>query len=155
MILAMLMFIRKVSRTTSVSAAAEDDAEEGRLHVLHDKHVPEYATVFRVYGPLLFGATDSLFRVTDQVHALPPIVILKLRHVTAIDATGLRALEDLADRLHKSGRELIVCGAQAQPAALMASADFHQHVGSANVCPNTAVALVRATELHRTQRSVA
>jgi SulP family sulfate permease len=155
MILAMLMFIRKVSRTTSVSAAADDDAEEGRLHVLHDKHVPEYATVFRVYGPLLFGATESLFRVTEQVHALPPIVILKLRHVTAIDATGLRALEDLADRLHKSGRELIVCGAQAQPAALMASADFHQHVGSANVCPNTAVALVRATELHRTQRSVA
>ena len=155
MILAMLMFIRKVSRTTSVSAAADDDAEEGRLHVLHDKHVPEYATVFRVYGPLLFGATESLFRVTEQVHALPPIVILKLRHVTAIDATGLRALEDLADRLHKSGRELIVCGAQAQPAALMASADFHQHVGSANVCPNTAAALVRATELHRTQRSVA
>jgi SulP family sulfate permease len=155
MILAMLMFIRKVSRTTSVSAAAEDDAEEGRLHVLHDKHVPEYATVFRVYGPLLFGATESLFRVTEQVHALPPIVILKLRHVTAIDATGLRALEDLAERLHKSGRALIVCGAQAQPSALMASGDFHQHIGSANICPNTAAALVRATELHRTQRSVA
>jgi len=155
MILAMLMFIRKVSRTTSVSAAAEDDAEEGRLHVLHDKHVPEYATVFRVYGPLLFGATDSLFRVTEHVHALPPIVILKLRHVTAIDATGLRALEDLADRLRKSGRELIVCGAQPQPSALLASADFHHHVGSDNVCPNTAAALARAADLHRTQRSVA
>jgi SulP family sulfate permease len=155
MILAMLMFIRKVSRTTSVSAAADDDAEEGRLHVLHDKHVPEYVTVFRVYGPLLFGATDSLFRVTEHAHGLPPIVILKLRHVTAIDATGLRALEDLADRLHKSGRELIVCGAQPQPSALMASADFHQHVGLANVCPNTAAALARAEDLHRTQRSVA
>jgi len=150
MILAMLMFIRKVSRTTSVTAAADDDAEEGRLHVLHDKHVPEYATVFRVYGPLLFGATDSLFRITEQVHRLPAIVILKLRHVTAIDATGLRALEDLADRLHRSNRALIVCGAQPQPAALMASADFHHHIGSANVCPNTAAALARAADVYRT-----
>ena len=155
MILAMLMFIRKVSHTTSVSAAADDDVEEGRLHVLHDKQVPEYATVFRVYGPLLFGTTESLFSITEQVQALPPIVILKLRHVTAMDATGLRALEDLADRLHQSGRDLLVCGAQPQPAALMESADFHQHVGVANVCANTAVALDRARELHEEQRSVA
>jgi SulP family sulfate permease len=155
MILAMLMFIRKVSSTTTVSSAADDDVDEGRLHVLHDKHVPEYATVYRVYGPLLFGATENLLRITDHVDGLPPIVILKLRHVTAMDATGLRALEDLADRLHKSGRELIVCGAQPQPSALMASADFHQHVGAANICPNTTAALARASEVHRAQRSVA
>ncbi|HUR33092.1 MAG TPA: SulP family inorganic anion transporter [Vicinamibacterales bacterium] len=152
MILAMLMFIRKVARTTSVTAAAEDDAEEGRLHVLHDKQVPEYVTVYRVYGPLLFGATDSLRRITDHVQALPPIVILKLRHVTAIDATGLRALEDLADRLHKSGRELIVCGAQSQPSALLDSADFHRHIGTANICANTTTALARAAELQRSRR---
>ena len=148
MILAMLMFIRKVSNTTTVTDARHDDADEGRLHVLHDKQVPAYVTVFRVYGPLLFGATDSLDAITDHVHGLPQVIILKLRHVTAIDATGLRALEDLAERLHKSGRALIVCGAQPQPAALMMSADFHQHVGLANVCPNTSVALARAAELH-------
>jgi SulP family sulfate permease len=108
-----------------------------------------------VYGPLLFGATDSLLHITDRVHGLPSVVILKLRHVTAIDATGLRALEDLADRLHKSGRDLIVCGAQPQPSALLASADFHQHVGSANVCANTSEALMRAAEIHRARRSVA
>jgi SulP family sulfate permease len=155
MILAMLMFIRKVSRTTTVSAAAETDAEEGRLHVLHDKQVPPYVAVFRVYGPLLFGTTESLRRVTERVHTLPEIVILKVRHMTAMDATGLRALEDLADRLHRSGRELIVCGAQPQPAALMASADFHVYVGEANVCPNTSDALARAAALHLASRSVA
>ena len=148
MILAMLMFIRKVSTTTTVTDVSDDDAEEGRLHVLHDKQVPDYVTVFRVYGPLLFGATDSLDRITDHVHRLPAVVILKLRHVTAIDATGMRALEDLADRLHKSGRTLIVCGAQTQPAALMTSAEFHQHVGAANICPNTTAALARAAVVH-------
>jgi SulP family sulfate permease len=155
MILAMLMFIRKVSRTTTVSAAVEGDEEEGRLHILHDKQVPEYATVFRVYGPLLFGATDGLNRITDHVHRLPAIVILKLRHVTAVDATGLRALEDLADRLRSSGRDLIVCGAQTQPAALLASAGFQHHVGASNVCVTTTSALARAAEIHGTRRSVA
>jgi SulP family sulfate permease len=155
MILAMLMFIRKVSRTTTVTAAAASEAEEHRLHVLHDKQVPSYVTVFRVYGPLLFGTTESLQHITDHVHALPDIVILKLRHMTAMDATGLRALEDLADRLHRTGRDLIVCGAQPQPAALMASADFHEHVGPLSVCDNTATALARAAELHLTRRNVA
>jgi SulP family sulfate permease len=61
----------------------------------------------------------------------------------------------VADRLHRSGRELIVCGAQPQPAALMASAEFHEHVGTLNVCENTSTALARAAELHRTRRSVA
>ena len=155
MILAMLMFIRKVSRTTSVTVVAEDDAEEGRLHVLHDMQLPDYVTVFRVSGPLLFGATENLTQVADRAHTLPPIVILKLRHVTAMDATGLRALEDVADSLRKSGRALIVCGAQPQPAALMDSSDFHQHVGAANICANTKVALTRAEELHSGRRSVA
>ena len=144
-----------MSRTTSVTVVAEDDAEEGRLHVLHDMQLPDYVTVFRVSGPLLFGATENLTEVADRAHTLPPIVILKLRHVTAMDATGLRALEDVADGLRKSGRALIVCGAQPQPAALMDSSDFHHHVGVANICANTKVALARAEELHRSRRSVA
>ncbi len=154
MILAMLMFIRKVSRTTTVTAA-EPEGDDGQLHVLHDKHVPAYVTVFRVYGPLLFGTTESLRRVADRLHGMPEIVILKLRHMTAIDATGLRALEELADCLHRSGRDLIVCGAQPQPAALMASAEIHEHIGLANICPNTAAALVRAAEIHRERKQVA
>ncbi|MFN7981464.1 MAG: SulP family inorganic anion transporter [Vicinamibacterales bacterium] len=154
MILAMLMFIRKVSRTTSVVAVAEEEAEEGRLHVLQDKDLPDYVSVFRVSGPLLFGATDSLLEIVDR-ERLAPIVILKLRYVTAMDATGLRALEDLADQIKRMGSALIVCSAQPQPASLMAAGEFREHVGSANICANTAAALVRARELHAQQRTAA
>src|SRR5205085_982927 len=79
--------------------------------------------VFRIHGPFLFGATDKISRIVDHVAGLAPIVIVRLRNMTAIDATGLRALEDLADRLHSSGRELILCGAPKQPAALMHQAE--------------------------------
>jgi len=154
MILAMLMFIRKVSRTTSVVAVEEEEAEEGRLHVLEGKDLPDYVSVFRVSGPLLFGATDSLLDIADRT-SLAPIVILKLRYVTAMDATGLRALEDLADNIKRSGRALIVCSAHPQPASLMTAGEFRDHVGAANICANTTAALARARELHAQQRSAA
>jgi SulP family sulfate permease len=148
MILAMLLFIRKVSQTTTVSLVTPDYVEAGRVHILQDKKIPDYVSVFRVHGPFLFGATDKITRVFDHVEQLPPIVIVRLRNMTAIDSTGLLALEDLADRLHASGRELILCGAPKQPAKLMEQAEFHQHVGALNICPNIKAALDRAEELH-------
>jgi len=149
MILAMLLFIRKVSQTTTVSLVTPEYVEAGRVHILQDKKIPDYVTVFRIHGPFLFGATDKIARIADHIHELAPIVIVRLRNMTAIDATGLRALEDLADRLHKSGRELILCGAPKQPAALMHQAEFHEHVGELNVSPNIEAALERAAEIHR------
>src|SRR3954469_20485301 len=148
MILAMLLFIRKVSQTTTVSLVTPDYVEAGRVHILQDKTIPDYVSVFRIHGPFLFGATDKIGRIIDHIDELAPIVIVRLRNMTAMDATGLRALEDLADRLHKSGRELILCGAPKQPAALMHQAEFQEHVGELNVCPNIEAALERAAEIH-------
>lgn len=155
MILAMLMFIRKIARTTTVEQVSRRNLEDGRVHVLEDKHLPDYVTVLRVYGPLLFGTTDKLEHMTRHIHAMQAIVILKLRHMTALDATGLRALEDCVDEIHKSGRQVIVCGAQPQPASLIQQAEFEAHIGAGNVCLNTATALHRAEQLHQGTRSVA
>src|SRR4029079_1091411 len=119
MILAMLLFIRKVSQTTTVSRVTPDYVEAGRVHILQDKQIPPYVTVFRIHGPFLFGTTDKISMIVDEIEAREPIVIIRLRNMTAIDATGLRALEDLADRLHRSGLELILCGASKHPAAMM------------------------------------
>jgi sulfate permease, SulP family len=149
MVLAMLLFIRKVAQTTTVSLVTPDYVEAGRPHILQDKVIPPYVSVFRIHGPFLFGTTDKISSVVDRVDDLEPIVIVRLRNMTAIDATGLRALEDLADRIHKSGRELILCGALPQPAALMQQSEFHEHVGELNICPNIEVALERASEIHQ------
>jgi SulP family sulfate permease len=147
MVLAMFLFIRKVSLTTTVSLVTPDYVESGRRHSLQDKHIPNYVSVFRIHGPFLFGAGDKIREILDRVDALAPIVIVRLRNMTAIDATGLRALEDLADALHRSHRTLILCGAPAQPARLMRQAEFHDHVGAENICPNIEAALQRAVAL--------
>ena len=101
-------------------------------------------TVFRIQGPFLFGGLDKLSAITDKLATLPPIVVLRLRNMTALDGSGLGALEDLADALHASGHTLILCGARAQPAKLMDQAEFDEHVGHANICPDLDAALARA-----------
>jgi SulP family sulfate permease len=152
MILAALLFIRKVTATTTVSQVTKDYLDHGRAHILQDKLIPTYAAIFRIHGPFLFGATDKLTEVFDKIDELPPVFILRLRNMTAIDATGLQAIEDLADRLHHSGRTLILCGAREQPAALMQKAEFERHVGRENICEHVDDALQRAQTVFENMR---
>src|SRR6059058_5263865 len=144
MILAALLFISRVASTTTVSQVTDDYIEDGRVHILQDKDIPYYATIFRIHGPFLFGATDKISAVTENLHQLPPVVIIRLRNMTAIDATGLYALEEIAKQLHTSGRTLILCGAREQPAHLIHQADFEDVVGAENICENVQEALRRA-----------
>ena len=149
MILAAFTFIRKISMTTTVSKVTDEYIEDGRVHILQDKDIPEYAAVFRIHGPFLFGVTDKVSTITENLEELPHIVIVRLRNMTAIDATGIAALEELADQLHKSGRTMLVCGARPQPMVLMQEAGFERHVGADNICENITVALQRAEAIQR------
>ena len=124
------------------------------MHSLQHHTLPPYVRVFRIHGPFLFGATDKLRMVTHDLDSLPEIVVLRLRNMTALDATGLRAIEELAEELHQSGRQLILCGARHQPSELIARADFHRRVGDANICANIRDALERARALHDDQRTM-
>src|SRR5947209_5230453 len=144
MILAALLFISRVAATTTVSQVTDDYIEDGRIHILQDKDIPYYATIFRIHGPFLFGATDKISAVTQKMHELPPIVIIRLRNMTAIDATGLFALEEIAKQLHATKRTLILCGAREQPAQMIHQAEFEDVVGREDICANVQEALRRA-----------
>jgi SulP family sulfate permease len=149
MILAALVFIRKVTSTTTVSEVSEEYLREGHVHILQHKEIPSYVAIFRIHGPFLFGATDKIDTIIERLPDLPAIVVLRLRNMTAIDATGLQALEGLADLVHRSGRGFILCGAREQPARLMHQTEFKDHVGAGNMCLSIADALERARLLHR------
>jgi len=148
MILAALLFISRVASTTTVSQVTDDYVEDGRVHILQDKDIPYYATIFRIHGPFLFGATDKVSVVTENIHKLPPVVILRLRNMTAIDATGLFALEEVARKLQASKRTLILCGAREQPAAVIHQSEFEDLIGYENICDNVQDALRRAEEVY-------
>ena len=148
MILAALLFISRVAATTTVSQVTDDYIEDGRIHILQDKDIPYYATIFRIHGPFLFGATDKISVVTERLHQLPPVVILRLRNMTALDATGLSALEEVAKQLQSTKRVLILCGAREQPSRLIHLAEFEDVVGAENICENVQEALRRAEEVY-------
>jgi SulP family sulfate permease len=147
MILAALTFIRSVAETTSVSAVTKDYILTGRAHVLHDKHIPDYVEIFTVQGALLFGAAQKLEVILHSLETLPPIIILRLRGMSALDSTGLGGIEDLECRLKASGRQLLVCGAKEQPARLIHQSVFEQRIGPENICINIQHALDRAKQI--------
>ncbi len=147
MILAVLVFIRKVTQTTTVSEVTAEYIREGYVHILQHKEMPPYVSIFRIHGPFLFGSTDKIEIILDRLPDLPPIIVLRLRNMTAIDSTGLQALESLADRVHEAGKQLVLCGAREQPTLRMHEAEFHEHVGEENICRSLAEALERARTL--------
>ncbi len=147
MILAALLYIRRVTTTTTVARVTPEYIEEGRAHSLQVNEVPEGAAVYRIHGPFLFGATDKMSVIEEELESLPPVVMIRLRNMTAIDGTGLHALESLADKLHQSGRHLILCGVRSQPAKLMDQTEFHRHIGQENIVTTLADGVSRARDL--------
>jgi SulP family sulfate permease len=148
MVLAALLYIYRISQTTTVATVTQQYIRDGRPHILQDKHVPWYVAILRIHGPFLFGTTEKLAEATADLGALPAVVIVRLRNMTALDATGLHALEVFAHRLRKSGRTLLLCGARDQPAELLHKADFMDHIGPENVLPHIEAALQRAREIN-------
>ena len=102
--LAALLYIRRVADTTTVSPVTEEYIRDGLPHVLQGRIVPPYVSLLRIHGPFLWGTTEKLVEATANIEAFEPVVILRLRNMTAIDATGIHAIETFAKRLHESGR---------------------------------------------------
>lgn len=148
MILALLLYIHRIAQTTTVEQVTQEYIQEGKVHILQDKTVPPYVSILRIHGPFLFGTTDKLLGPLDNIDALGEIVILRLRNMTALDATGLHALQQLAAKLKGAGRTLLLSGAREQPAELLKRAEFVEHVGKDNILPNAVVAIERAQQIH-------
>jgi sulfate permease, SulP family len=147
MLFAALLYIYRVSQTTTVAPVTEEYIEDGRPHILQDKLLPPYVLVLRIHGPFLFGATEKLSEATVDIESLPSVVILRLRNMTAIDATGLHELERLAERLRATGRTLLLCGARSQPEQLLRQSSLLQCLGEENLLPHVEAALSRAREV--------
>jgi SulP family sulfate permease len=147
MALAALLYIRRIAETTTVAPVTREYLRDGMAHILQDKEIPANVTILRIHGPFLFGTTEKLSEATKDLAQFGDVVILRLRNMTALDATGIHALEQFADRLHKAGKTLLLCGARDQPSRLITQSDFQRHVGAENVLPHVQAALARAQEI--------
>jgi SulP family sulfate permease len=151
--LAALLYIYRVADTTTVTPVTDEYIRDGLPHVLQGRILPPYVTLLRIHGPFLFGTTEKLVEATVNIEAFEPVVILRLRNMTAIDATGIHAIETFAKRLHESGRTMILCGAMEQPSKLLSGSRFEDRIGRENIMPNIQAALDRARAVYAAQQS--
>ncbi len=147
MALAALLYIYRIAETTTVAPVTREYLRDGQAHILQDKDIPSHVTILRIHGPFLFGTTEKLAEATTHLGQFGDVVILRLRNMTALDATGIHALEQFYERLHKAGKVLLLCGARDQPSQLLSRSDFLKLVGPENVLPNVQDALNRAREI--------
>lgn len=132
-VLASILFMRRMSNVTEfgyVTRILNNEEEEASdPNNVRGKIVPEGVEVFEVNGPFFFGAADKFKHTVSQIGKSPKILIIRLREVLTLDATGLRALEDVYDKSRREGTVLILSGVHAQPLFVMQRAGFLDRVG--------------------------
>lgn len=147
MVLAAVLFIKRVSETTKITAVDQQAVDLAPQDSIIGKDVPKGAMVYQLFGAFLFGTADKLENALERSHEEPRVLILGMRRVMAMDATGLNALEELHAKLRRRGHWLLLAGAHTQPLIMMQKDGFVQRIGEVNVCENLDLALLRAREL--------
>ncbi len=146
-VLAALLMVKRISETSQITAVDESTETEGSQHSLVGRQIPPGVLVFRVFGAFFFGVVDKLDDELKRAREEPEVLILRVRKVLAMDATGLQALEDLLTKLRAKGKHLILSGPHTQPLMVMEKAGFLDRLGHENVCPHIAASLARAREI--------
>ncbi|WPJ94099.1 SulP family inorganic anion transporter [Coraliomargarita algicola] len=147
MVLAALLFIRRVSETTEVSRVTHNDVLESPEHVAQGKAIPEGVLVYRIFGPFLFGAADKMQDALEELSDYPKVIILRMHLVTAMDTTALYALVNLVERMRERGTSIVVSGIHRQPLELLRKSDSLKTLGIDNFCGHYDEALNRAQQL--------
>ena len=147
MILACILFMKRMSDVTSVSGwkYADDPDSENDADSLDLRVVPKNTLVYELSGPLFFGAADKIMLITvDDNHNC---LILRMRSVNAIDVTAMRNLEKIRDNCEKKNITLVLSHVNEQPMNVMKKSGFFEKVGEENFCAHIDDALKRAGEL--------
>lgn len=149
-VLAALLFMRRMSDATEfryVTNILKNEQEYSDLPSSENLNIPPGVEIFEVNGPFFFGAADKFKTTINQVQKKPKILVLRMRKVLSIDATGLRALEDVYKQTMKEGTQLVLSGVHAQPFVVMQRAGFLDIVGEENVHGNIDEALKRTRKI--------
>ena len=154
MVLASMLFMRRMSEVTGVGAIVaelddgpEDLSGEGDPNALFKRDIPAGVEVYEINGPFFFGVADRIKDVLRGLERPPKVFILRMRRVPAIDASGMRALDEFYLKCKRQGTRLLLAGVHAQPMFAMAKYGLLDKVGEDNLFGNIDDALDAAREI--------
>lgn len=154
-LLSSILFMRRMAQVTTVTGM-KDELDEGQETEAHDakdpgtvreKRVPQGVEVYEINGPFFFGVANNLRAALDQIEKPPKVIILRMRYVPHIDATGLNALREFHGRCRGKGTTLLLGGVHAHPMFEMVKAGIDREIGLENIHDNLDDALARARQL--------
>ncbi|MBN2685249.1 MAG: sulfate permease [Pontiellaceae bacterium] len=147
-VLSSLLFMRRMSELSNVSSITrelkgDEDPEFDPLSI-ELREVPAGVEVYEVNGPFFFGMADTFWNALREIKHPVPVLIIRIRNVPAIDATGLHVLEELNHKCCRQGTQLVFSGVTKQPLEVFDHSGFMKRVGNANFCTSIDDALERA-----------
>jgi SulP family sulfate permease len=156
MVMAAFLFMNRMANVTQAGFLKKtmQDGEENPDDPLATakRTIPNGVEVFEIDGPFFFGAADKFKDALRQVETTPKVLILRMRNVPAMDATGLRALEDVYEKARREGTQLVLSGVHAQPLVAMQRSGFLDRIGEENTFDHIDLALERAQALVQATR---
>ena len=157
MVLAAFLFMRRMAEVTNVGVLTrelEDETGGGAAPALGGR-LPRGVVVYEINGPFFFGAAETFKDTIAQTQGNPRVLILRLRNVPAIDATGIHALMDVVRRTRRDGTRVMLTELRSQPMMALGRSGALDEIGDDDLVGSVeeAVAEVRkdlGTGEHRT-----
>jgi SulP family sulfate permease len=147
---AAFLFMKRMSEVANVSAISREFSAELPIDTplyAQGRKVPPGVQIYAIDGPFFFGAAEKFKETLSQVAGNPRVVVLLMRNVSAIDSTGIRALEEVVKRFRKGGTAVVLVGVHAQPMVALTRAGLLDMIGEDNLVGTIDEALSRAGEL--------
>lgn len=148
-LLAAFLFLQRMSDETQINLITDNvrERDESEARDISGLAVPPGVEVFEIYGSLFFGAIERFKDAMRRVEKKPRVLIIRMRNVVVIDASGLRTMEELLDSTKKGGIALLLSGVSAQPLAALRQSGFLARLGEENVAPDIYAALRKARSI--------
>ncbi|MCO5061162.1 MAG: sulfate permease [Kiritimatiellae bacterium] len=149
-VMASFLFMHRMAEATQIGIITDEingDELEDDPNAIQRRVVPDGVEVFEIYGPFFFGAADRFKDELRRIEKPPRVLILRMRHVPTIDATGIIALEDLFRKCQKEKTELVLSGVQSKTWDQLVTSGLYRRIGPANVHTHIDYALARAREI--------
>jgi sulfate permease, SulP family len=152
MVLAAFLFIRRMATVTEVSPMirrlADGSEEDGRGEQLLDRDaIPRGVEVYEINGPFFFGAAARFKDTLARIAGKPRVLIIRMRHVSMLDSSGMHALTDVVHRTRQDGTAVILSDVHMQPLVALTGSPALLEIGPDNVVGSLDLALARARQL--------
>ena len=157
LIIACLLFMKRMSETTEVKVIMDEISEESDITTGNLEHltIPQGVEVYEINGPYFFGAGNRFEEIMATFGDRPKVRIIRMRKVPFVDSTGIHNLTNLCEMSKKEGIQVVLSGVVPRVHAALEKAGFYNSVGEKNICSHINFALDRANEILKDQEVVA